>query len=102
MGEAKLGSTMPLDKALHWESLCLSHPAAVSKKQASGSLIHSFGGCRHFRKILLFYDFADKAVPGAQHLPSALIRTHTGHRTHVSVMLWTILSSSPPRIFLSF
>lgn len=44
VGEAELGSTLPLDKALHWESFCLSHPAAVSKKQISGSLIHPLVG----------------------------------------------------------
>lgn len=30
--------------ALHWESLYLSHPAAVSKKKVSGSLIHPLMG----------------------------------------------------------
>lgn len=70
VGEAELGSTMPLDKVSGTslgEFVSLT-PSSCQQKEGFWKSYPSLDGCGHFRKILLFCDFTDKAVPGAQHL----------------------------------
>ena len=59
---------------VHLKNLYLSSPGAFSKKQVSGSLIHSLvsADTSAFRKSLLSCDFPDKAAPGAQRLHQLL------------------------------